>query len=154
MVWPTSELRCLNIDSRYLVLATEVEVQQPQSPLVPFERFSWLHKLIGAASKAIRFAYNIGALKGATMRSAWGTEDFYQCAMLHLLQVLQSQRFPEELAYLRGPEGRRMPARVVSMNFFCIPARVYKASIFCSIYGLVYESYFSQDLKGSIILCL
>ena len=76
VVWPTSELRCLNVDSRNLVLATELEVQEPKSPLVPFEKFSWLHKLIGATSKAIRFAYNIGALKGATMRSAWGTEDF------------------------------------------------------------------------------
>ena len=55
------------------------------------------------------------------MRSTWGAEDFHQCAMLHLLQVMQSQRFPEELAYLRGPESRRIPARVVSMNLFLDP---------------------------------
>ena len=121
VVWPSSELRCLNEDSRNLILATQVEVQEPRSPLVPFEKFSWLHKLIGATSKALRFARNLGALKGATMRSAWGTEDFNQCALLHLLQVMQSQKFPEELAYLQGPEGRRIPDRVVSMNLFLDP---------------------------------
>ena len=40
VVWPTSELRCLNVDSRNLVLATELEFQEPKSPLVSFEKFS------------------------------------------------------------------------------------------------------------------
>ena len=94
VVWPTSELRCLNIDSRNLVLATEVEVQEPQSPLVPFERFSWLHKLIGAVSKAIRFAYNIGALKVATMRSAGGlrTSTNVRCCICYRLCSLKGSR--------------------------------------------------------------
>ena len=55
------------------------------------------------------------------MRSAWWTEDFNQCALLHLLQVMQAQQFPEELAYLQGPEGRRIPDRVVAMNLFLDP---------------------------------
>ena len=43
-----------NIDSRNLELATEVEVLVTKSLLVPFERLSWLLRLIGAAGEAVR----------------------------------------------------------------------------------------------------
>ena len=54
VVWPTSKLRCLNINSHNLELASEVEVLVTKSLLVPFERLSGLLRLIGAAGKAVR----------------------------------------------------------------------------------------------------
>ena len=40
---------------------------------------------------------------------------------------MQSQKFPEELAYLRGPVGRMIPARVVSMNLFLDPQGIIRS---------------------------
>ena len=50
VVWPTSDLMCLNSVNRGMVLNTEI-CRVDVKPIVPFEKFGKLSKLISVVSK-------------------------------------------------------------------------------------------------------
>ena len=145
--WPVSELRCLSLNSRNIVLNTEIgDGQEPVSPLIPFEKYSWLHKLVGAVAKTLEFVHKLGALKGTTMLEKWGTTDYHQSALLHLIQSMQASCFPEEIQYLKGTNGR-IPNRVKDFNLFLDSIGILRCGG-----RLGKASYFPQEALRPILL--
>ena len=120
-LWPSNDISYLSSFSKQLVMSTTSgEARQPLSPIVPFDRYSSLNKLLAVADRIIEFIVKLGAYKQENMNSSWGTTDFNLGAKLHLLSIMQSQCFVEELAYLKNPENKKVPDRIRDMNLFMV----------------------------------
>merc|ERR1711888_45880 len=87
-------------------------------PIVPFERFFRLARLINATKIWIMFCGWLGCLKEKTMERIWGSTDPKRCAKLHVLRVMQRQCFSHEIEFLQSPLNKRVPELVGSMNLF------------------------------------
>ena len=81
------------------------------------------------------------------MRKSWGSMEFNHCAKLHLVSVMQTQCFSEEIEFLENPESRKVPDRVRTMN------------LFLDLYGILRSSgrmgkveFFSDDIINPIVL--
>ena len=104
------------------------EAGKPLSPIIPFDKYFSLTKLLAVASIVIEFSLKLGVYKEENMRNSWGTTDFNFSAKLYLLSVMQSQWFAKELAYLRSPENKMVPDRVRDMNLFLEPYHILRSS--------------------------
>ena len=119
VVWPSNNFSCLSSASRQIIMNTILsEVRQPLSPIVPFNRYSSLTKLIAVVGRVIECSVKLGAYKEENMRGSWGSTDPKFIAKLHLISVMQSQCFDKELAYLRSPDSAGVPDRIRDMNLF------------------------------------
>ena len=115
VVWPSAELKCLTQENQILVNC--IQIERPVQPIVPFNRYSKINKLIGVTAKMLSALNKKGLLKEETLISIWDTSDIWQCAKIHLLGVMQQQRFSVELEYLRDPKGK-VPTLVNDLNLF------------------------------------
>ena len=68
--------------------------------IVPSNKYSSLTKLIAVVGKVLEFSVRLGAYKEENMKGSWGTTDLNIVAKFHLIKVMQSQCFDEELTYL------------------------------------------------------
>lgn len=59
-----------------------------------------------------------GYFKDAFVMKLWGTLDARQCAKIHLLRVMQKQRFSDEISYLLDPRNKQIPDLVANLNLF------------------------------------
>ena len=57
VVWPTNNLECLSPENKQIVQTNLASVQPPVEPVVPYERYSSLSKLIGVTASAIKFTH-------------------------------------------------------------------------------------------------
>ena len=86
-------------------------------PIVPFDRYSKINKLIGVTATMLLYLNKRNLLKDQTLVSMWDTSDTWQCAKIHLLTVMQVQRFSAELEYLKNLKGK-VPKLVLDLNLF------------------------------------
>ena len=121
IIWPVNDLNCLSEASKSVVLNTQVCVKSPQ-PLVPFNRYSKLNKLIGVTAKVIEGTGKLNnkfkVSTGNSMQKLWGSSDPHQCAKIYLLRFMQKECFPDELEYLQNPQNKDVPNLVSSLNLF------------------------------------
>ena len=119
VVWPNAELKCLTKESKSLVLCTMNTNGQPVQmlPIVPFDRYSKINKLIGVTATMLSYLNKRNLLKDQTLISMWDTSDTWQCAKTHLLKVMQANRFFAELEYLKDPKGK-VPTLVNDLDLF------------------------------------
>ena len=100
VLWPSNDFSCLSSASKQLVMNTTVnEVRNPLVSIVPFDKYSSLTKLLAVAGRMFEFCYKLGIYKEESMRKSWGTTEFNHCAKLHLVSVMQSQCFGEEIDF-------------------------------------------------------
>ena len=86
-------------------------------PIVPFDRYSKINKLIGVTATMLSYLNKRNLLKDQTLISMWDTSDTWQCAKIHLLKVMQANRFFAELEYLKDPKGKA-PTLVNDLDLF------------------------------------
>ena len=123
VVWPSSELNCLSSASKSIVLHTCIQnVDRTIRPIVPFDNYANFDKLVNVTARMIEavscFKFTNKVCQADTLFKLWGTNDFHQCAKLHLFSTMQRQSFGEELAYLRDPKGKAVPDLVNNLNLF------------------------------------
>ena len=54
VVWPSNDFSCLSSASKQIVMSTTLgEARQPLSPIVPFDRYSSLTKLLAVVGRVI-----------------------------------------------------------------------------------------------------
>ena len=71
IAWPSADLRCLSDASKAVVCTMLIDVHVPSPPLVCFERFSKLPKLINCIKIVIKFLAMKKILKEETMERIW-----------------------------------------------------------------------------------
>ena len=120
IAWPSADLRCLSDTSKAVVCTTLIDVHVPSPPLVCFERFSKLPKLINCIKIVIKFLAMKKILKEETMERIWGTVDIAEIAKLYLLKKMQDESFPKELSFLKE-SSNLIPNRVKDLNLFLDP---------------------------------
>ena len=123
VVWPSSELNCLSSASKSIVLHTCIRnVDRTIRPIVPFENYAKFNKLVSVTARMIKavscFKFKNKVCKEDTLSKLWGTNDFHQCAKIHLFSTMQRQSFVEEIAYLKDPKGKSLPDLVNNLNLF------------------------------------
>ena len=118
VVWPSHDLSCLSAINKSIVLSTCISNVKTLQPIVPFDRFSKLNKLIGVTARMLEFLNKFNILKDNHMNLLWGNLDPHKCAKIYLFKFMQSQSFPEELAYLRDPQSKQVPNLVSNLNLF------------------------------------
>ena len=120
ILWPSADLRCLSEASRTIVCASlDAPVSSP--PLVSFQKFSKLPKLLNTVKFVIKFLVMRKVLVEETMRRLWGTVEPLEIAKLYLIAKMQEESFPTELEFLRGSFHSRVPDRVRDLNLFLDP---------------------------------
>ena len=118
LVWPSSELNCLSAASKNVILNTLISESRNLQPIVPFDRYSKFNKLVGVTAKMLDSLSKLRILKDKHMQDLWGNDDPHQCAKIYLFRMMQSQCFPEELAYLKDPANKQAPNLVTNLNLF------------------------------------
>ena len=121
ILWPSADLKCLSEASRTLVCAT-LETPVPSPPLVSFQKFSKLPRLLNSVKYVIKFLVMKKVLVEETMRRLWGTVEPLEIAKLYLLGKMQEESFPTELSFLKGSLQGTVPNRVQDLNLFLDPA--------------------------------
>ena len=117
VVWPSNELNCLSSANKSIVMNTCVKSSDKTIlPLIPFDKLPKLGLLISATARIIEAACKFR--KSNLQVKLWGSEDFKQCAKIHLFQVMQRQSFVEEILYLKDPKGKIAPDLVRNLNLF------------------------------------
>ena len=119
VVWPNASLQCLTKENQSLVMCTMNTKERPVmvQPIVPFDRYSKINKLIGVTATMLSYLYKRNLLKDQHLISMWDTSDTWQCAKIHLLKVMQANRFATELNYLKDPKGKA-PGLVSDLDLF------------------------------------
>ena len=115
IVWPSADLKCLTQENQILVNC--IQIERTVQPIVSFDRYSKINKLIGVTAKMLSALNKGKLLKDETLIFRWGTSDIWQCAKIYLLGVMQQQRFSVELDYIRDPKGK-VPTLVNDLNLF------------------------------------
>ena len=107
VLWPSAELQCLTKESQSLVMCTMNTNEKPVQihPIVPFDRYSKINKLIGVTATMLSYLKERNLLKDQNLISMWDTSDIWQCAKIHLMKTMQANRFATELDYLKDPKG-------------------------------------------------
>ena len=126
--WPTSELNCVKPCHRSIVLNINLQDKGTDlEPLVPFEKYSSLSKLINVTTFVIKALRRFKALKNEVMTKLWNTDDDKEAAKIHLLSVMQHQSFQKELKYLKQPQGNPIPDLVNNLNLFVDPGGILRS---------------------------
>ena len=60
----------------------------------------------------------MGVLTSERRKERWGSEDYRDCAKLHLIQSVQQQRFAEEIGFLKDPCDKPVPDLIRNYNLF------------------------------------
>ena len=118
VIWPSHDLNCLSVTNKSIVLSTCISNVKSLQPIVPFDRYSKLNKLIGVTSKMIEGLCKFKLLKDNHMNLLWGNSDPHKSAKIYLFKIMQSQCFSEELDYLRNPQNKQVPILVSNLNLF------------------------------------
>ena len=118
IVWPSNDLSCLTAANKSIILNTCVKQSKTIQPIVPFERYSKFNKLLGVTAKMLEGLGKFKILRDNTMLSLWNSKDPHQCAKIYLVRIMQSQCFPDELAYLQNPNNKQIPNLVSNLNLF------------------------------------
>ena len=73
VLWPSNDFSCLSSASKQLVMSTALgEARQPLSPIVPFNKYSSLTKLLAVVGRVIEFSIKLGAYMEESMKGSWG----------------------------------------------------------------------------------
>ena len=145
--WPSADLRCLSDASRTIVCSTTIRGPGLKPPLISFEKFSKLPKLLISISYVVKFLAMKGVLKEEMMMRLWSTVEPIEIAKLHLLFRMQEESFPAELKFLRGAREKLVPDRVRDLNLF-----LDNKGFLRSEGRMENVSSFSQDLIHPIVL--
>ena len=116
VVWPPSDLNCLNSKSKRFVQSMHATINPCSStdlvkPIVAFDKFSNLNKLINVTSKVFKAIYILS-------KGKFGEPDHEKGARIHLLKAMQQQQFAEEQAYLQAPNDHKVPNLVNNLQLF------------------------------------
>ena len=90
---------CLNSVNRGLVLNTHICKVNIQ-PVVAFERFGKLSKLVSSVSKVIELLHLKKVVNDMHMMNWWGSVDSMQAAKIYLIKIMQKQSFETEIKFL------------------------------------------------------
>ena len=109
--WSNSNPECLSQRSKDLVKSTVFHNTISEGgvlPIIPFNRFSKLEKLIKATEFAFRFIHRARQLNAS---------DPGHNARIHLFKIMQQRTFQKEIAYLKDPSDTP-PDLVKNFNRF------------------------------------
>ena len=112
--WPVEALDCVSPENKQVIQTNMASVMPPVEPVVPFERFSSLSKLIGMTAQVLRVPYLLfkDKIKPSIV-------DYNTKAKLHLIYVMQVQSFQEEFSFLRSQYTKQhIPNLVRDMDLF------------------------------------
>ena len=110
--WSNSNLECLSPRSKDLVKSTVFHNTISDGgvlPIIPFNRFSKLEKLIKATEFAFRFIHKARQLNASDPPG--------HNARIHLFKIMQQQTFQKEITYLKDPRDTP-PDLVKNFNIF------------------------------------
>ena len=119
IVWPMSDLNCLSSRSKNIVMHSTISSNTVKvEPIVPFDAYSNLNKLIGVTSKVFQIKNNW--FKRMAKNGLWDgiLKDPNKSARQHLLKIMQQQSFVEELAYLQHSQCHKVPDLVNDLQLF------------------------------------
>ena len=118
VVWPTHELGCLTDQNKSLILCTQsAPVEAKVLPLVAFDRFSKINKLLSTTARTIEAIEKMRKSEKADIKKRWGSSDFNLGAKIHLISIMQQAEYNKEIQYLKKPEGQ-LPSLVHNLNLF------------------------------------
>ena len=83
------------------------------SPIVPFDKFDKLSKLVN-----VTVLSKFKCLNQRRMLNLWNTTGLHQCAKTHLIQVMQRQAFPGEIGFLCDVRNKQVPELVNKWKLF------------------------------------
>ena len=143
VVWPVEDLDCVSPENKQVIQTNLASVLPSVEPVVPFERFSSLNKLIGVTAQVLRVPYLLfkDKLKSYNV-------DFNTKAKLHLIYVMQVQSFQEEFSFLRSQYTKQhIPNLVRDMDLF-----IDKDGLLRSRLRVDKVDNFSYEVKNPILL--
>ena len=146
IAWPSADLKCLSDASKTVVCTTLVEPHLPSPPLVSFNRFSKLPKLLNCVGYIFKFLAMKKILKEETMRKIWGTVEPKEVAKVYLLKRMQEESLPSELKFLKETNSV-VPQRVRDLNLFLDPVGLIRSEGRMENAGT-----FSQELVHPLVL--
>ena len=109
--WPDNNVNCLNSTNKDMqsINIHNTATYPKLKPIIPFERFSKLAKLIKVTAIVFKF---IDKCKHKDC-----LESDHR-AKLYLFKVIQEQTFFKEIAYIKNPKENKIPDLVRSLNLF------------------------------------
>ena len=110
-------MNCLSEVNKSIVCNTQLSSVKNLEPIIAFDRYSKLNKLLGVTARVIEFLGKFKVLKNRDfLKKSWGTEDPRQCAKIHVFKIMQRQGFSDELEYLKKPDSKEVPSLVRNLN--------------------------------------
>ena len=85
VIWPSADLKCLSDASKTVVCATLIDVPIINPPVVPFQKYSTLTKLLNVIKNVVKSLVVWRVLKEEAMMRRWGTVEPLEIAKLHLI---------------------------------------------------------------------
>ena len=117
--WPSHELGCLSAHSKSIVTNACLEnVNKSIEPVVPFDRYNKLSQLLNTTARVIKTISNLKYFDNDKLLSKWGTTDINLCAKIHLISIMQQQRFDKEISFLLDSNNKQIPELVINKNLY------------------------------------
>ena len=138
--WPDNNLNCLNAANKDIIQSINLHntATYPKlKPMIPFERFSKLTKLIKATAFVSKFIDKCKHNKDCLESD--------HITKLYLSKVMQEQTFFKEIAYIKNPKENKIPDLVRSLNLFLDSDRLLRTD--CRIANTSGYKYF-RSKKG------
>ena len=87
------------------------------APIISFERYGRLSKLVSVVSEIIKFLHRKKVIKDSHMLLWWGATYFNQGAKINRIKIMQRESFPTVIEFLLKP-NREIPSLVKNANMF------------------------------------
>ena len=112
-------LGCLSSRSKSIVTNVCLEnVDRNIEPVVPFDRYNKLSQLLNTTARVIKTISNLKYFDNDKLLSKWGRTDIDLCARIHLISIMQQQRFDKEILFLIDSNNKQIPELVINKNLY------------------------------------
>ena len=143
VVWPVNDLDCVSPENKQIIQTNLASVMPSVEPVVAFDKYSSLSKLIGVTAQVLRVPFVL--FKGKITSDI---VNFNTKAKLHLIYVMQMQSFQEEFSYLKSHYTKQpIPISVRDMDLF-----IDKNGLLRSRLRVGKVDNFSYEVKNPILL--
>ena len=138
IVYPVSNLECLTKVQKTMVQKTILKEVHIVEPVVSFERYSSIDKLINVTAAVFKA---VNKFKKSSLNNE------LESAKIYLIKTMQSQEFEEELKFLKSKENKNPPNLVKSLNLFLDKEGILRS------YGRIEKTQiYNYDLFNPILL--
>ena len=141
--WPVDDLDCVSPENKQIIQTNLASVMPSVEPVVAFDKYSSLSKLIGVTAQVLRVPFVLFKDKITSDIVNFNTK-----AKLHLIYVMQMQSFQEEFSYLKSHYTKQpIPISVRDMDLF-----IDKNGLLRSRLRVGKVDNFSYEVKNPILL--